>query len=296
MGIDNAHYYGWQGELQSPRWATLAIVRISLLQVLRRKLYWIVISLGMVQFLLFWVIIYVVTQFKLPGDLQREMHGITGFSPKPDFGEENGYVTFMQNQSVVVMILLAFAGSLLVGSDFRLRALPFYLSRRIDRRHYIIGKLLSISALISLLTVVPAIALFVEYGMFTSSTGYWRENWTMLLSVLAYGAVMCASMSIMIVTLSAYLQRVAPIAITWCSGFAMLNRLSGYLKDATDNDYWQLIDPGRDIRLVGKLCFGAFQNSKDQWVAELAAIILVCFCGLCLVALVHRVRAVDIVE
>ncbi|HEY2892749.1 MAG TPA: hypothetical protein VGJ16_01000, partial [Pirellulales bacterium] len=121
MGIDNAHYYGWQGELRSPRWATLAIVRISMLQVLRRKLYWIVISLGLVQFLLFWVIIYAVTQFKLPGDMQREMHGITGFSPKPDFGEENGYVTFMQNQSVVVMILLAFAGSLLVGSDFRLR-------------------------------------------------------------------------------------------------------------------------------------------------------------------------------
>ncbi len=296
MGIDNAHYYGWHGKLHSPAWAALSIVRVSLLQVLRRKLYWIVISLGLVQFLLFWVIIYVVTQFKLPGNAQRDLHSMFGFSPNPEFGEENGYVTFMQNQGIVVMILLAFSGSLLVGSDFRLKALPFYLSRRVDRRHYIIGKLLSISALVALLTVVPAIALFVEYGMFTSSTGYWRENWTMLLSVLAYGAVMCVVLSITVVTLSAYLQRVAPIAITWCSGFAMLNRLSGYLKDATDNDYWQLIDPGRDIRLVGKLCFGAFNHPHDEFVAELAALILTVVCVLCLVALVHRVRAVDIVE
>ena len=50
------------------------------------------------------------------------------------------------------MILLAFSGSLLVGSDFRLRTLPFYLSRRIDKRHYIVGKLLAVSAIVSILT------------------------------------------------------------------------------------------------------------------------------------------------
>jgi len=296
MGIDNAHYYGWHGELHSPRWAVLAIVRVSLLQVLRRKLYWVVLALGVLQFMVFWIEIYVVTQLKLPGNVQRDLQSVFGFSPNPEFGEENGYITFMQNQGIVVMILLAFSGSLLVGSDFRLRTLPFYLSRRVDRRHYIAGKLLAISALVSLLTTIPAIILFIEYGMFTSSTGYWRDNWTMLVSVLAYGTVMCIVLSITLVTLSAYLQRVAPIAITWCSIFAMLNRLGGYMKDATDSDYWQLIDPGRDIRLVGKLCFGAFNHPQELYIAELAAVILTVVCALCLVALVRRVRAVDIVE
>ena len=63
----------------------------------------------------------------------------------------------MQQQSVVVMILLAFSGSLLVGSDFRMKSLPFYLSRRVDRRHYIVGKLMAISVIVSLLTTVPAL-------------------------------------------------------------------------------------------------------------------------------------------
>ena len=55
------------------------------------------------------------------------------------------------------MILLAFSGSLLVGTDFRNKSLPFYLSRRVDRRHYIVGKLLAISVIVSLLTTIPAL-------------------------------------------------------------------------------------------------------------------------------------------
>ncbi len=296
MGIDNAHYYGWHGKLHSPWWATLSLVRVGLLQVFRRKSYWIVIALGVFQFLSFWIAIYIVTQTKLPPAAQRDLYGFFGFSPHADADEENGYVTFMQNQSVVVMILLAFSGSLLVGSDFRLKALPFYLSRRVDRRHYIVGKLLTISALVSLLTTVPALALFIEYGMFTSSIGYWRDNMGMVASVLAYGLVLCAVLSILLVTISAYLQRVVPIAITWSSMFVMLGLLGTYLKDASGNPYWALIDPGRDIRLVGKLCFGAFSKPVEADMARWAAVILTSVCAVSLVLLVRRVRAVDIVE
>ena len=69
-----------------------------------------------------------------------------GFSANTDAAQDNGYIAFMQGQNVIVMILLAFSGSLLVGSDFRLKTLPFYLSRRIDKRHYIVGKLLAVSS------------------------------------------------------------------------------------------------------------------------------------------------------
>jgi hypothetical protein len=296
MGIDNAHYYGWEGKLHSPWWATLAIVRVALLQVFRRKSYWLVIALGVFQFLLFWVIIYVLTQARLPADAQRDLYEWFGFSPTAEAGEDNGYIKFMQQQSVVVMILLAFSGSLLVGSDFRMKSLPFYLSRRVDRRHYIVGKLLAISVIISLLTTVPALLLFVEYGMFTPSVGYWTDHADVIGSVLAYGLSFCVILSIPLVTISAYLQRVAPIAITWSTLFVMLGRLGSYLREAADNDYWGLLDPWLDIRLVGKLCFGKFRSDDEYSMAVYATLILGAVCALCLVALVRRVRAVDIVE
>lgn len=296
MGIDNAHYHGWQGELRSPWFATLAIVRVALLQVFRRKSYWLVIGLGIFQFLLFWTIIYVLTQARLPAEAQRDLFDWFGFSPKPEAGEETGYIKFMQQQSVVVMILLAFSGSLLVGADFRMKSLPFYLSRRVDRRHYIVGKLLAVSVIVSLLTTVPALLLFLEFGMFTPSVGYWAEHWDVIGSVLAYGLVLCIVLSIPLVTISAYLQRVAPIAITWSSLFVMLGRLGSYLREATGSERWALIDPWLDIRLAGKLCFGTFLTTQEYHLAIEAALVLVAVCAICLVALTWRVRAVDIVE
>src|SRR5690606_15546655 len=143
------------GRLRSPWLSSLAIVKVALLQVFRRKSYWVVIGLGLLQFVVFFAIIYAVTQL---GAFKSRVLERLNFVAEPNGDvENNGYLMFMERQSLVVMMLLAFAGSLLVGSDFRLKSLPFYLSRRIDRRHYIVGKLLAVSAIVALMTVIPAL-------------------------------------------------------------------------------------------------------------------------------------------
>lgn len=297
MGIDQARYHSWEGHLRSPWLASLAIVGVAVRQVLRRKFYWIVLALGLTQFLLFWSIIYGLTQLKWPREVQEQILDQFGFSAHPEDIHDSGYIQFMERQNVVVLILLAFSGSLLVGADFRLKSLPFYLSRRIERRHYIVAKLLAVSSLIAILTLIPALLLFVEYGMFTSSLAYWRDNWRVPLAILAYGAVVCAVSSTLLVSLSAYLQRAAPIAITWASLFFLPGRLASYLRDATGDEHWRLLDLWRDMRLVGRLCFGAPPKSTvDGELAWWALLILSVLCGVALAALVHRVRAVDISE
>lgn len=280
----------------SPWMACLAIVRVALVQVFRNKAYWIVLALGSLRFLAFWSIIWAVTQLPLPEETNNMFLKEFGFTAGNDADQNNGYMRFMEGQQIIVMILLAFSGSLLVGSDFRLRALPFYLARRIDRRHYIVGKLLAVSSIIMLLTVVPALMLFVEYGMFTASTQYWIDNWQIPLAVLAFGFVLCVVNSILLVTLSAYLQRIVPITITWATIFLLLGSLSGYLRRATDNEWWRLMDPWWDMRTVGRMIFGSFRSDSEQELAVWATLLLIGVCSVSLVALVHRVRAVDIVE
>jgi uncharacterized membrane protein YhhN len=102
--------------------------------------------------------------------------------------------------------------------------------------------------------------------------------------------------SILLVTLSAYLKRIVPIAITWASLFLLLGRLGDYLYSETDDPYWRLLDLWRDMRLVGELCFNRFRFEIDRDMAWWAAGILLVLCAVALVALVHRVRAVEIVE
>jgi hypothetical protein len=132
--------------------------------------------------------------------------------------------------------------------------------------------------------------------MFTSSAGYWVDHWQIVISVLAFGAVLCVVNSILLVTISAYLQRIVPITIAWASLFLLVGRLGSYLYRETDNAYWRLLDPWRDMRLVGRLCFGSFRDETDRELAWWALLILGSLCAVSLAALVHRVRAVDVVE
>jgi ABC-2 type transport system permease protein len=297
MDFDQARYHGWEERrLRSPWAACLSIVRVAIIQVLRNKAYWVVLGLGTLRFMAFWSIIWAVTQLPLPEDTNQMFLKEFGFTASSDVEQNNGYIRFMEGQQIIVMILLAFSGSLLVGADFRLRALPFYLARRIDRQHYIVGKLLAVSAVIVLLTVLPALMLFIEYGMFTASTQYWIDNWQIPVSVLAFGLVLCVVNSILLVTLSAYLQRVVPITITWATIFILLGVLAGYLRRATGNETWRLLDPWWDMRIVGRLCFGSFRTQTEEDLAWKAFGLLALVCSVALAALVHRVRAVDIVE
>jgi ABC-2 type transport system permease protein len=295
MPIDIARYHTWQGTRGSAWRGVAAMVRTGLLQVFRRKSYWVVLILGLFQFLAFWAVIWAVTQLKdLPTEAREGLLEGFGFSATPRPGKENGYTMFVERQAVVVMILLTFTGSLLVGGDFRNNALAFYLSRSIDRRHYILGKLLTIGVLVSLLTTLPALLLFIEYGMFTSSFDYWWANWRVPLGIVFYGAVLSTVLSILLVCISSYLQRMAPIAITWASLFVLLRAVRGLMKEKSI--YWGLIDPWRDMHYVGRLAFDQFRNDDERHFAYWAAGLLTVVGLMAIVAIVRRVRAVEIVE
>ncbi len=294
MPIDTARYHGWKGPRQSPWLATLAIVRVALVQVFRRKAYWAVLLLALTRFLFFWAIIYGVTQLELPPRMRQGMLERFNFSADPQPGQDDGYILFMAGQSIVVMMLLAFTGSLLVGGDFRQNVLPFYLSRRIDRRHYIVGKLAAVATIVTLMTTLPALALFVEYGMFTSSTRYWLENWRVVVGVLVYGGVLAVVLSAVLVSMSAWLERTAPIVVAWSSLFVLLRGVRSVMV-SEDSPYWNLIDLWRDMHVVARLAFDKLGDDTERRVAYWAVAVLAGVCGVALAALARRVRAVEIV-
>lgn len=299
-GIDLARYHGWSGKLRN-RWAgCLAMVRVSLLQVIRRKLYWLVLALGVSVFLIYWSLIYALAQLNLPEFSEAILQEFQ-FNVNPTPGVESGFVRFMNQQSIVVMLLLALSGSQLVGSDFRLKSLTFYLSRRIDRGQYIVGKLMAISVLIASMTVLPALLLFFEYGAFTTGREYWLANWQVIPSVLGYGAVMCFTLSLMLTTISAYLQKMAPIAITWACMFVLLKTVAIEVARETRESAWLLLDPWENILYAGRLFFGVFPERGDGLHVDAnhavaACSLLVIVCTICMFFLVRRVRAVDVVE
>src|SRR5258708_37687403 len=93
---------------------------------------------------------------QLGGDSIRLGSGLLTLTVKPSDVTEilkkglhldgSGYTFrgFFWFEAQIVMIVLALAGAVLVGNDFRFGSLPFYLAQPLNRWHYLRGKFLAV--------------------------------------------------------------------------------------------------------------------------------------------------------
>jgi hypothetical protein len=117
MGIDAAHYHPWRGNLGgrfAGAWrGVAAVVRTTLLQLMRVA-YWAIYAVGIRNCRL-------LSSSRTDAIAASAWHAggmlnTFGFSIEVDDPQDTGYLTSWSNRAVV-MILLAFCGSLVVGSD-----------------------------------------------------------------------------------------------------------------------------------------------------------------------------------
>jgi ABC-2 type transport system permease protein len=288
--LEQAGYRRWTGELRSPWWSVLAIVRVALGLIVRRWLFWILLGLGLMNFLYHFAFIYLKATIVVQNrDAARFMDSfkLTGTG--------QAYLNFMHLQAAIAALLLAFAGSLLIGADARRGGMIFYLSRSMDRRHYIIGKLLSIAAVVSLITTVPALILYVEYGMLSTSFDYFRENWRIAVGILGFGCVLAVVQSLMLFAVAVWVPRTVPLAMTWLGLFVLLTALGRALKEIADNRRWMLLALWEDMLRVGHWAFGSLPENRTPTAPE-TVIVLVGVCLVSLALIIYRVRAVEVVR
>jgi hypothetical protein len=162
--------------LLSPWWLAWPIARTALGMIFRRKLFWGLYILSLLAFLVYFFGIYLLAwaQTQLgQGDVR--VGGLGRANPqdlvnlfrsvlKMD-GSGETYRNYISFQGYMVMIVLALAGSVLIGNDLRFGSLPFYLSKPLSSWHYLLGKGLAVSVFINLMTTLPALVLFLEYGL-----------------------------------------------------------------------------------------------------------------------------------
>jgi len=292
MAIELLGYRGWQGELRSPWLSCWPMVRTGVWLVLRRKIFWLLLALGLLNFLFTFAIIYAKAELSA----QNPMIG-RALDRVRLTGTGEAFHFFMTRQEVVTMLLLAFAGSMLIGSDYQQSGLTFYLSRRLGRRHYVLGKLLAIECIVLLITTLPALILYLEYGLLSRSMEYFQENWRILLGILGYGLTMAVVLSTLLCAVAAWVPRAVPLVMTWSCIFVLLPVVGENLRYIRDNRLWRLVSIWHDLDALGRWCFGAVREREDDilfihWSAVLVPSVVV----MCLLLFVRRVRAVEVVR
>jgi ABC-type transport system involved in multi-copper enzyme maturation permease subunit len=291
MPIEKAGYRRWVGTRLAVWRTAWPIARTALLLVLRRRLFWCLLGLALINFLFHMAVIYLKAQLTV----QRPQIGrfLDQFLVT---GRGDTYRDFMTAQGVVTMLLLAFAGAQVVGGDYERGTMAFYLSRRLGRRHYVMGKLLAVGSLVALITALPALLLYAEYGMLSNGLEYFRAESQILWGILGYGAVLVFVLSTLVSALAAVLRRAVPLAMVWTGLFVFLPVLSELLRTLKQERMWRLLDLWRNMELLGEWCFQAVDGQQKFDRLPWAAAICATICVVSLAVFGQRVRAVEVVQ
>lgn len=291
MPIELTGYRGWQGKKLRSSWRSVwAIVRTGVLMILRRWVFWLLIGLGLLNFIFNFAFIYLKATLTVQNAAMAQFldnYQVTGT------GE--AYADFMQGQATITTLLLAFAGASLIGADYRQGGMIYYLSRRIERRHYIVGKLLTVATVVSLITTVPALLLYLQYGVLTNSLAYFLDNPRILAGILGYGAVLAIVQSLMLFAVAAWVHRAVPLVMCWLGIFVLLEALGAAAREINDNRTWRLLGIWRDMHRIGEWCFGSLRPDRTPTGPQCAAV-LAGVSIFCLIVIIRRVRAVEIVR
>jgi len=301
-------YRPWTGTLRGPTYGALAMARVSLKLMVRRKLFWALYALAALvfffffygQYLVVWITIQTANQTVPVFGARVRVTDLLKFLDKLNLnGSAHTFGNFIWFQGTICMIVLALAGAVLVGNDFHHGSLPFYLSKPIGRRHYVLGKCLGAAFFINMLTTVPALLLYLEAGLLYDWQSYYLDHLRELFGILAYGSVLTVTLSLFLVATAVAVRRTVPLVMVWAGAFVLCRSLGSFLVDGQRfHPAWRLIDLWNDLYLIGLQCLGADRSEeKPDTQPELWAAWLVVggVCALSAVYLRRRIEAVEVV-
>jgi hypothetical protein len=323
MGVRLLHYRAWQGRFRHPLWGAWPIARTGLRMLMRRRLFWALYAAGLLIFLMFFfggfLLAWAETQIptttvqwgKLkvePDRLVRPLRqGLRVLN-----GSQETFAYFFLYQGAMVMVVLALAGSVLVGNDFTHGSLPFYLAKPLSRWHYVLGKCLAAGVVVNLLTTLPALALFAQHCLddwdFLTDPDYFLHSGTgsgpaglpLLLGVLGYGLLLTVCLSVVLVATASWARRTMPLVLVWSTLFLFFRLLAAILVDGLRyTESWRLMDLWNDLRLVGSAALQVEHGRigpQPQPETGAAALVLGVVVLLCLSYLGLRTRAVEVVK
>lgn len=317
MSLSLLGYRSWTGKLGSSMRSIWPISRVSLMLVFRQKLYWVLYILALMTFFVFFFGIYLFSQIDTENIAPVKTPGIPGQAASRFFadikttiqkdlkltGDVETYRNFYVLQGYYVMVVLALAGSLIIGNDYRFGSLAFYLSKPMGHWHYLTGKILTVAIFTLLMTLVPAVVLYIECSMLMEE-GYFESHLKLLGGITVYGLAIAFVLGVLVVTLASAVRRTAPLVMLWIAILAICPVMGNLFVDRLGySANWRLIDLWNDLYVFGSWClnispvpptgqrgFIRRQPGLIPTVLVLGSLMVVC-----LVYLHRKIRAVEVV-
>jgi ABC-2 type transport system permease protein len=290
MAVYERTYRPYRGSL-TPEWSRfLVLPRYAYREVFQKKLF-----VGFLVACFMWplmlaLLIYLphnVSFLKLVTE-QTGSQGI-GFSFNAAFFLRG----FMVPQGILAFFMAFVVGPALISGDLRNNALPLYFARPFARWEYVLGKALVLVNLLSLITWIPGVLLFLLQAYLVGD-GWLFDNLRIGVAIFLASWIYIALLCLVSLAISAYV-RWKPLARLGLFGvFVVAAGLSQILNFALRTDWGSLINLADMMRVVWSSLFGvkfwANVPVGAAWISLLAA------CGACILLLARKVRAYEVVK
>ena len=197
MAVYRRAYRPYDGPLTPERTRFLAVARYALAELSESKVLMGFVVLCMFPFLIEAIGIYVASS--------GPARAILRISGQPDPMNAEFFGVALVIQGALAVMLSAWVAPVLVSPDLVNGALPLYLSRPLSRAEYVLGKAVALATLLSLVTWVPVLTLFVlQAGL---APAEWAvANFRLAWAILAGAWLWIAVLTLLGLALSAWIR------------------------------------------------------------------------------------------
>lgn len=296
--------------------AISVVAQVALRMVFRRRIFWALYTLAAINFLSYFFGVYLTMQLKEAIRQQQEEVQLLPFVKVMDplrmlhifvdrlglGGRANMYRNYLWMQGWVVVVMLALAGTLLIGNDYSTGGVVFYLSKAIRPTDYVLGKFAAVASVILAMTAVPALLLYLQYGLL-EGWDYFVEQARVPVGILGYSLLLTVVLGLLVLATAIWLRRTVPMVLVWLGVLLFSRALSRLLVDIVGlSPRWRLLDLWNDLYVVGSRCLGVPATLarmrgrpalQPDWLE--AMLVLAVLCGVCWWYIHRRLQAVEVV-
>jgi ABC-2 type transport system permease protein len=200
---------------------------------------------------------------------------------------------FISVQGGFAFLLTAFAGPGLISPDLANGALPLYFCRPFSRVEYVLGKSSVLAILLSQITWVPGLVLFIMQASLAGPSWAWSNLW-IAGSLVISSLIWIAILSLLAMALSAWVKwRIVAGALLlgvlfFGAGFAQA--INGVMRIESGH-FFDI------VYLMGTVWNALFQVDTYHAIpVAQACIALLVYCTICLGLLMRKVRAYEVIK
>jgi ABC-2 type transport system permease protein len=206
------------------------------------------------------------------------------------------FFTFLNVQLAMAFILTAFVGPGLISPDLANNALPLYLCRPFLRAEYVVGKMAVLTTLISLITWVPGLFLFLVQSSLAGFAWTQANLWiagAIFLGSLIQILVLC----LLSMALSAWIKRKLAAGAALLGVFFFGAGLGAAINAVMSTRMGNLLNVGELLTSVEVNLFRVVETGRATHVpSDFAWLALLAMCAFCLMLIERKVRAYEVVK